>query len=488
MLRFRNRFPRYGLPAAVLALACASAISSGSGAAMVSAEAGKVARLPNLSGGHPLPQKLPPGWIAIHKVSDGCGQKGSPFRAHDQTYVSDDGEELTVDFTEACDIHDAAYSGALVWDAINGQFIDFSDSYWTKARIDVKFKLDMQRLCFRKFPGDARWENALHQCLTSDSLVKGATWGAMSWYRVVRDFGASPRERISLTGRWKNTAPGWPVCDIGAHPWTITQSRSTHNARFEPTGGREVTAEWEHGATSGEHGQFRGTFITGDKEGDDVVRGSFTITRGGQKVTGGEMSFKVRSEDKFDFNGTGVPGGNMARRARSLQGRLLLSTVPSWCKKSVPKAPVPQAGSFTLVPRLTEVKNPNAPELTINAAGGTAVWDHTGQFGGAGKGGEWRVDFNWKVPQTLTPGKSSPLSLGLRVSNVRPEQPILLQIGARAPDFKQSLAVHYPNPTGASKMYAIPVSAGWKDAKTVKELFVIIDVVSAEVIYRYRRP
>ena len=64
----------------------------------------------------------------------------------------------------------------------------------------------------------------------------------------------------------------------------------------------------------------------------------------------------------------------------------------------------------------------------------------------------------------------------------------LLQIGARAPDFKRSLDVHYPNPTGASKMYAIPVSAGWKDAKTVKELFVVIDVVSAEVIYRYRRP
>ena len=442
--------------------------------------------MPNASGGLPLPRKQPPGWIAIDKVSDGCGQKDSPFRAHDQTYVSDDGEELTVDFTEACLIHDAGYSGALVWDAINGQFIDFSDSYWTKARIDVKFKLDLQRLCFGKFSRDARWANALHQCLTSDSLLKGTTWGAMSWYRVVDNFGSDPRERISLTGRWKNTAPGWPVCDIGAHPWTITQSRSTHNAKFEPTGGRVVTAEWEHGATSGERGHFRGTVITGDKEGDDVVRGTFTITRGGKKVNGGEMTFKVLSENTFDFNGTGVPGGKMARTSRSTQGRMQLATVSSWCKRPVPKAPVPptQAGSFTLVPSLTEVKNPNAPELTIKAAGGTAVWDHTGQYGGAGKGGEWRVDFTFKVPQTLTPGKSSSLTLGLQVSNVQPQQPLLLQIGARAPDFKRIVDVHYPNPAGASKTFAIPVSAGYKD---FKELLVIVDVVSAEVIYHYRR-
>ena len=75
MFRFRNRFPRWALPAAVLALAGASAISSGAGAATVSAEAGKVARLPNSSRGVPLPTKQPPGFIAIDKVSDGCGQK-----------------------------------------------------------------------------------------------------------------------------------------------------------------------------------------------------------------------------------------------------------------------------------------------------------------------------------------------------------------------------------------------------------------------------
>lgn len=90
----------------------------------------------------------------------------------------------------------------------------------------------------------------------------------------------------------------------------------------------------------------------------------------------------------------------------------------------------------------------------------------------------------FKVPQTLTPGKSSPLTLGLTVSRVRPEQPLLLGVGARAPDFKQALSVNYPNPAGASKTFAIPISVSYKDAK---ELFVIADVVSAEVIYHYRR-
>jgi hypothetical protein len=474
MFRFRVRSSRFSLPA-LLALACASAIASGAGAAPVSAEAGTVAEGPNAQGPRPLPDKRPPGWIAIEKVSDGCGQEGSLFRAHEQTYESDDGQTLTVDFNEACNLHDAAYSGAYVWDNINGRFVDFSKPVWTKREINEEFKKNLQRLCFRKFSGtDSRWEKALLQCLTSNDVRKGATWGALSFYDIVNSFfGASPRKRIKLTGQWKNTALGWPLCDLAVGRWTITQT------------GREVRAEWDHG-TAGEHGTFSGTFITGGNEGDDVVDGRFTITRGkgGPKVKEGDMNFKVISAEKFDFNGAGA-GGTMVQAGRSTQGRLPSAALPR-CKRPASKPPAPptQAGSFKLVASLTEVKNPNAPELTINAAGGTAVWDHTGQFGGAGKGGEWRVDFTFKVPQTLTPGKSSPLTLGLQVSNVRPEQPILFQVGARAPDFKGVFGVHYPNPAGASKTFAIPIPASYKDAK---ELIVIADVVSAEVIYHYRR-
>ena len=482
MFPIRIRFPGFS-PRVALALACAAALASSlvTGALasdrqspMVSVEAGKVGEVPNAKGTHPLPQKRPPGWIAIEKVSDGCGQEGSLFRAHDQTYESDDGQKITVDFTEACDLHDAAYSGAYVWDSINGRFVDFRKPAWTKKEINEEFKKNLQRLCFRKFSGkDSHWEKALLQCLTSNDVRKGGTWGALSFYDIVTSlFGASPRERIDLSGQWKNTALGWPLCDLAVGRWTIRQT------------GRKVEAEWDHG-TAGQHGTFSGTFITGGDEGDDVVQGSFTITqgKGGAKVSGGQMTFKVISGEKFDFNGAGA-GGTMVQAARSTQG-LLRSAAPPRCKRP-PKPPAPptQSGPFHLVASLTEVKNPNAPELTIDAVGGTAVWDHTGQFGGAGKGGEWRVDFTFKVPQTLTPGKSSSLTLGLTVSNVRPEQPILFQVGARAPDFKQVVDVHYPNPAGASKTFAIPISASYKD---VKELWVIADVVSAEVIYHYRR-
>jgi hypothetical protein len=171
---------------------------------------------------------------------------------------------------------------------------------------------------------------------------------------------------------------------------------------------------------------------------------------------------------------------------RTTQARKPLCTGKTTGPPKPPAKPKPPAaaGTFTLVPGLTEVKNARPPELTVDAAGQTAVWDHTGQFGGAGKGGEWRVDFKWNVPQTLTPGKSSSLTLGLQVSNVRPEQPILFQIGARAYDFKQVIDLPYPNPAGLTKSFSIPVSMSYKD---YKELFVIVDVVGAEVIYHYKK-
>jgi hypothetical protein len=143
-----------------------------------------------------------------------------------------------------------------------------------------------------------------------------------------------------------------------------------------------------------------------------------------------------------------------------------------------------KTGAFTLVRSLTEVKNPNAPELTIDAAGGQATWDHTGPYGGAGKGGEWKVEYTFDVPQTLTPGKTSSVTARMNVSSVQPEQPILFQMGVRAPDFAQAFDLHYPNPASGSKTFKIPISASYKDAK---DLFVIVSFVSAEVVYHYRR-
>ncbi len=462
----------------------------GAAAATASVGTSEVSKVLKEFGPQPLPDKRPPGWIPIDKVTDGCGQADSAFRANDQTYRSTDGKTLKVDFTDACDLHDAAYSGALVWDRINGQFIDFSDPYWTKDRINDKFRLDLQRMCFRNFPPvqdavGARWKTAFETCLGSDelnsTLIPGKIWGALSWHRAVLLSGVNPRERINLGGKWKNTALGFPLCDIGAaHPMTMTQGDIKHNARFEPAGGREVVAEWIHG-TAGYRGEFKGALITGDKEGDDVVVGTFTITEGGNKVGGGDMTIKVTSEDRFDFNGSGQ-GGTMVRQARSTQG-LVLSIAKPRCENSgTSQQPKPAAGSFVLTSN--KVTNPDAPEVTVDAAGGKALWDHTGQYGGAGKGGEWKVDYTFKVPQTLVAGKSYTLTLALVVSDVVPVQPLLIEFGARAPDFVGRASANYPNPPSDSKTFKVPLSAGYAD---FKEIVIIVGIGSAEVTYVYRR-
>jgi hypothetical protein len=462
---------------------------SGAAAATASVETTVASKVLNDFGPQPVPDKRPPGWIAIEKVTDGCGQEGSAFRAHDQVYTSTDGQKLKVDFTDACDLHDAAYSGALVWDRINGQFIDFSDPYWTKERINDKFRLDLQRMCFRNFPPvqDAtgpRWKTAFETCLGSDelnsTLIRGKTWGALSWHRAVLLSGVNPRKRVDLAGKWKNTALGFPLCDIGAaHPMTITQGRIEHNARFEPTGGREVVAEWIHG-TGGYVGKFKGTLITGDQEGDDVVVGTFTVTEGGNKVGGGPMTIKITSEDRFDFNGTGQ-GGTMVRQARSTQG-LLLSIAKPRCEKSgTSQQPKPKgaAGSFVLTGSRV-VENPYGKEVTIDT-GGNASWNRCCD------GATWKTQYTWKVPSTLIPGKPFSISISLKTLEVVPRQPLLDQMSALAPDFRQDLQTQYIGHPSNSKTYSVPFSEGFRTDPNIKEVKVYISFAHASVEYTYRR-
>ena len=121
---------------------------------------------------------------------------------------------------------------------------------------------------------------------------------------------------------------------------------------------------------------------------------------------------------------------------------------------------------------------------TINAAAGTALWNHTGIYGGAGKGGEWKVEYTFKVPRTLSPGKSASISLSLKASDLKPEQPLSVEMSATAPDFKRTLSINYPNPAEASKVFTFPISAGYKD---FKEIEIRVGVLSAEVIYTYQR-
>jgi hypothetical protein len=141
------------------------------------------------------------------------------------------------------------------------------------------------------------------------------------------------------------------------------------------------------------------------------------------------------------------------------------------------------AGSFVLDASATEVKNPNGPELSIDAAGQQAVDDHTGVNGGAGKGGNWRVTYTWQVPQTLVPGKSASIMLGIRAEAVDPVQPLALQMNALAPDFAQALSIHYPDQSSGSQTFPYAFAADQKDSPGVT---VTVGVLSAQVVYHYR--
>ena len=151
--------------------------------------------------------------------------------------------------------------------------------------------------------------------------------------------------------------------------------------------------------------------------------------------------------------------------------------------KTTPTPSTSGAATFTLTSPV-KVFNPNAPELTIDTAGGKAVWDHTGQYGGAGKGGEWKVTYTFKVPKSLTTGQSASITLSLKAESVEPSQPLSVQMSARAPDFVKALSINYPSPADASQTFTFPISAGYKD---FKDMVIVISVVSAEVTYTYHR-
>jgi hypothetical protein len=449
-----TRCTRGSAAAAAIVLAALVSVAAADAGSVTAGSGRTAARSADEPTTIPVPEKRPAGWIAIDKVSNGCGGGAliglQNWIGDTATYGSGNPFEpvFKVSFREACNLHDAAYSGALVWDGIHGAFTDFRSM--TQKEADDKMQADMNLACNAQIP--PKYDKLREECKAG-----------VNHYRLVRVTGAlNFRDRNDLSGAWANQNPGWPLCDIGAHPWTIKQT------------GREVTVTWLHG--SGQAGSFKGVLITGDKLTDDRIVGEYTLSGGGQKPTGGPMTFAVTGEDTFDFNGTGVPGGKMVRKERATQG----ASGPHVCKRSSPPAttttPATAAGTFVLTS--TKVTNPNAPELVIDANGQKATWNHCCD------GGKWTLDFSWKVPQTMAAGKASSITIGMHASGVQPDQPILFQMSARAPDFAQALDMHYPSPSSATKTYTVPLAEDLKDSK---EVFVVIAVVSAEITYTYRR-
>jgi hypothetical protein len=140
----------------------------------------------------PTPEPVP-----IVSVSNGCGGAGWRLFVKAQNYLgntstfwnSRDGylydpnaTSYTVDFTEACNLHDAGYAGAVVVDKLRGGIKDFRG--WSRKQVDAKFLADMRLLCERQIP--ARAPVARRNCRARGGNV---SVGAVSRYAFVRDWG-----------------------------------------------------------------------------------------------------------------------------------------------------------------------------------------------------------------------------------------------------------------------------------------------------------
>lgn len=136
-----------------------------------------------------------------------------------------------------------------------------------------------------------------------------------------------------------------------------------------------------------------------------------------------------------------------------------------------------QSTILKLVPALTKVVNTHAAEMTIDPAAGSASEKHCCD------GGSWDVTYSFEVPETIVPGTNAPVTVGIQVNKVNPEQPLGFQITVLAPDFAQAYSFEYPHPTGGSKAFAIPVSADYSSAR---QYTITIGFNSSSVTYTYQ--
>ena len=131
--------------------------------------------------------------VPIESVSNGCGGAGWDSLVRAQNYLGNTSvykdsnknplaTSYSVSFADACNLHDAGYSGAVVRDKIRGGIKDFRR--WTRRQIDEKFLADMRALCERQIPATAAI--ALSNCKSTGGNL---SVGAESRYNFVRRFG-----------------------------------------------------------------------------------------------------------------------------------------------------------------------------------------------------------------------------------------------------------------------------------------------------------
>jgi hypothetical protein len=420
-----------------------------------------------------------PALVSLASVSNGCGGgvASSDARFADEWEFG----AWRVNFREACNVHDACYSGTVVADPFAsrpGQVVDFRT--WSQERCDDAFLANMRTLCRRQISGasprvhsqmlDARNDCMFGEgrfqpsCSTFYSVVPQvggfSKIGALLAYKLVRKCGHQYyRQRADLNGNWVNRGS-----ESSVRTASILQV------------GRAIAVSWTGGTKL--CGLGTGTLISRDQ--NEEVVGDATVTGFANGDFHGTLRIVVNKDGSITF--PSLPGSPTLHQGpgRSTQATAPKCSTPAAKPKTSTTAT--SGTTFTLVD--VKVKLLTGPELTVDGPGGKATWDHTGQYGGAGKGGEWKIEYTWKVPKTLTAGKAASVSLALKALMVEPPQPLFVQMSALAPDFRQDLSINYPNPAQAAKTYSVPISSGYA---TAKDLWMLISLGGAEITYTYRR-
>ncbi len=103
--------------------------------------------------------------VPIGRVSNGCGGEGwdavvsaENYFGNTSTYYGEDGTPYEVSFVDACNLHDAGYGGHTVYDRFTGAKIDFHG--WSRAEVDEKFRMDMEKLCEEQIPAEEQQARA----------------------------------------------------------------------------------------------------------------------------------------------------------------------------------------------------------------------------------------------------------------------------------------------------------------------------------------
>jgi len=132
--------------------------------------------------------------VPVEQVSNTCGGEGwdafvevQHYFGNVHTYTDSNTDSLapsyTVDFSQACNLHDAGYGGYAVWDGINGgKPLDMRT--WTRPQVDKKFLENMQKLCAAGIPATAKI--ALAKC---NGTGGPASYGAKKLFDLVAKIG-----------------------------------------------------------------------------------------------------------------------------------------------------------------------------------------------------------------------------------------------------------------------------------------------------------